>query len=147
MTTLKRSSRETERSMDQPVMTFDLPAILADLKQEPTWRTARRNAVTLLKQPRLRVVLVALEGGAEIASHQTDSPITGQPLEGRVAVRVGVDEFVLSAGQLLTLRPGLEHAVRAQNESAFLLTLASETVHPAEVPAVRRRSLPHHSGV
>ena len=135
MTTLNRSSRETERSMDQPVMTFDLPMILADLKQEPTWRTARRNAVTLLKQPRLRVVLVALQGGAELASHQTDSPITVQALEGRVAVRVGVDEFVLSAGQLLTLRPGLEHGVRAQNESAFLLTLASETVHPAEAPA------------
>jgi hypothetical protein len=31
-------------------MTFDLPAIVADLKQEPAWRTARRNAVTLLKQ-------------------------------------------------------------------------------------------------
>jgi hypothetical protein len=39
----QRSSPETERSMDQPVMTFDLPAILADLKQEPTWRTARRT--------------------------------------------------------------------------------------------------------
>ena len=135
MTTLKRSSPETERSMDQPVMTFDLPAILADLKREPTWRTARRNAVTLLKQPRLRAVLVALQGGAQLASHQTDSPVTVQVLEGRVAVRIGADEFILSAGQLLTLRPGLEHAVRAQNESAFLLTLASEVAHPAETPA------------
>jgi quercetin dioxygenase-like cupin family protein len=136
MTTLeRRSSPETERSMDQPVMTFDLPAILADMKQEPTWRMARRNAVTLLKQPGLRVVLVALQGGAELASHQTDRPITVQALEGWVAVRVGADEFVLSAGQLLTLRPGLEHAVRAQNESAFLLTLASEAAHPVETPA------------
>jgi quercetin dioxygenase-like cupin family protein len=135
MTTLERSSPETERLMDQPVMTFDLPAILADLKQEPTWRTARRNAVTLLKQPRLRVVLVALQGGAELASHHTDSPVTVQVLDGRVAVRVGADEFILGAGELLTLRPGLKHAVRAQNESAFLLTLASEAAHPAETHA------------
>ena len=116
-------------------MTFDLPAILADMKQEPTWRTARRNAVTLLKQPGLRVVLVALQGGAELASHQTDSPITVQALEGRVAIRVGADEVVLSPGQLLTLRPGLEHTVRAQNESAFLLALASAAVHLAETHA------------
>ena len=135
MTTLQRSSPGTERSLDRPVMTFDLPAILADIKQEPTWRTGRRNAITLLKQPGLRVVLVALRGGVELASHQTDSPITVQALEGRVAVRVGADEFVLGAGQLLTLRPGLEHALRAQNEAAFLLTLASEAAHPAETPA------------
>ena len=85
MTTLKRSSPETERSMDQPVMTFDLPAILADLKQEPTWRTARRNAVTLLKQPRLRAVLVALQGGAQLASHQTE--LLGRPTS---EVEVGI---------------------------------------------------------
>ena len=135
MTTLERSSPGTERSMDEPVMTFDLPAILADLKQEPTWRTGRRNAVTLLKQPGLRVVLVALKGGAEVASHQTDSPVTVQILEGRLAVRIDADELVLTAGQLLTLRPGLTHAMRAQDESAFLLTLASEAPHPAETPA------------
>jgi quercetin dioxygenase-like cupin family protein len=132
MTTLERSCPGTERSLDQPVMTFDLPAILGDLKQEPTWQTARRNAVTLLKQPGLRVVLVALQGGAEVASHQTDSPVTIQALEGRIAVQIDADAFVLTAGQLLTLRPGLEHAVCAQNESAFLLTLASEIPHPAE---------------
>jgi quercetin dioxygenase-like cupin family protein len=116
-------------------MTFDLPAIVADLKQEPTWRTARRNAITLLKQSRFRIVLVVLQGEAQVGSHRTDSPVTVQVLEGRVAVRVGVDEYVLGAGQLLTLRPGLEHAVRAQSEAAFVLTLASEAVHPAETPA------------
>ena len=135
MTTLERSTPGAERSLDRPVMTFDLPAILADLKQEPTWRTGRRNAVTLLKAPGLRVVLVALQGGAEVAWHQTDSPVTVQTLEGRVAVRIDADELVLTTGQLLTLRPGLEHAMRAQDESAFLLTLASEAPHPAEAHA------------
>lgn len=135
MTTLERSTPRAERSLDRPTMRFDLPALLADLKQEPTWRTARRNAVTLLKQPGLRIVLVALQGEAELASHRTDSPITVQVLEGRIAIRVGVDEFVLGAGALLTLRAGLEHAVRAQSESAFLLTLASDGAHPAETHA------------
>ena len=132
MTTLERSSETTERSLDRPVMTFDLPAILADLKQESTWRTARRNAVTLLKQPIFRIVLVALQAGAEVASHQTDSPVTLHAIEGRLAVCVGADEYVLGAGQLLTLRPGLRHTMRAQDDSAFLLTLASDATHPAE---------------
>lgn len=139
MTTLERSAPGAERSLDRPVMTFDLPAIVADLKHEPTWRTARRNAITLLKQPGLRIVLVALQGDTEVASHRTDSPVTVQALEGRIAVRVGVDEFVLGPSQLLTLRPGLEHAVRAERESVFLLTLASEVAHPAETDAEMER--------
>jgi quercetin dioxygenase-like cupin family protein len=135
MTTFKRSTETTARSMDRPVMTFDLPAILANMKQEPTWRTARRNAATLLKQPVFRIVLVALQAGAEVGSYQTDSPITVQAIEGRLAVRVEADEYVLGAGQLLTLRPGLRHSLCAQGDSAFLLTLASEAMHPAEQPA------------
>lgn len=116
-------------------MTFNLAALLADMKQEPTWRTSRRNAVTLLKQPGLRVVLVALQADSEIAAHQTNSAVSIQLLEGRVAVRVGDDEHVLSAGQLLTLKPGLEHALHASAESAFLLTVAGEVTHPAEPEA------------
>ena len=135
MTTLERSSPGVERSLDEAVMIFDLPAILADLKGEITWRTGRRNAVTLLKQPGLRLVLVALKAGAEVASHQTDTPVVLQGIEGRVAICMDRDEHVLTAGQVLTMRSGLTHAVRAQNESAFLLTLASEATHPAERPA------------
>jgi quercetin dioxygenase-like cupin family protein len=132
MTTLERSSGTTERSLDQPVMTFDLPAIVADIKREPTWRTARRNAVTLHKQPGFRVVLVALQAGEDLASHATDSPVSVQALEGELVVVVGTDESVLRAGRLLTLQPGIEHAIRATTESAFLLTLATEATHPAE---------------
>ena len=135
MTTLERSSPGVERPLDEAVMIFDLPAILADLKREITWRTGRRNAVTLLKQPGLRLVLVALKAGAEVASHQTDTPVVLQGIEGRVAICMDRDEHVLTAGQVLTMRSGLTHAVRAQNESAFLLTLASEATHPAERPA------------
>jgi len=135
MTTLERSSPGVERPLDEAVMIFDLPAILADLKREITWRTGRRNAVTLLKQPGLRLVLVALKAGAEVADHQTDTPVILQGLEGRAAVRMDGDEHVLTAGQVLTMRPGLTHAVRAQSEAAFLLTLASEATHPAESSA------------
>lgn len=113
-------------------MTLDLPAILGSMKQETTWRMARRNAMTLVKQPIFRVVLVALQAGAEIGAHETDGPITVQAIEGRLAIHVGAEEFILGAGQLLVLSPGLRHTIRAQDDSAFLLTLAAESLHPAE---------------
>jgi quercetin dioxygenase-like cupin family protein len=88
--------------------------------------------MTLVKQPIFRVVLVALQAGAEIGGHETESPITVQVIEGRLAIRVGADELVLGAGQLLVLRPGLRHTMSAQDDAAFLLTLAAEATHPAE---------------
>jgi quercetin dioxygenase-like cupin family protein len=132
MATLEASSQTAERSLDRQVMTFDLPAILGNMKQEPTWRTARRNAMTLVKQPIFRVVLVALQAGAEIGAHENEGPITVQALEGRLTIRASRDEVVLDVGQLLVLRPGLLHTIHAQDDSAFLLTLATEAVHPAE---------------
>lgn len=132
MATLEASSQTAERSLDRQVMTFDLPAILGNMKQEPTWRTAKRNAMTLVKQPVFRVVLVALQAGAEIGAHETEGPVTVQAIEGRLTIAVGTEAFVLGAGQLLVLRPGQRHTVHAEAESAFLLTLAAEAVHPAE---------------
>jgi quercetin dioxygenase-like cupin family protein len=78
------------------------------------------------------VVLVALRAGTEIGAHRTDGPITVQAIEGRLAIDVETDLFVLAAGQLLILGPGLRHAIHAQEDSAFLLTLAAEASHPAE---------------
>jgi quercetin dioxygenase-like cupin family protein len=117
-------------------MTFDLPAVLAELKGEPNWEKARRNSITLLKQPELRVVLVALQAGSEMAPHRTDSPVTIQVLDGRVTVRGEGGECSLGAGRLLTLWPGVEHAVYAEQESAFLLTLVSEALHPMEAEVI-----------
>jgi quercetin dioxygenase-like cupin family protein len=132
MTTLQRSSSSAERPLDRPTMTFDVPAILADLKREATWQTSNRNAVTLLKQPGFRLVLVALQAEAALAPHRTDSAVSIHVLEGKLTVDVGADRYVLAAGRLLTLHPGLDHAVRASTAAAFLLTLAGEALHPAE---------------
>jgi len=132
MTTVAASSQTTERSLDRAVMTLDLPAILGSMKQEETWRRARRNAMTLVKQPIFRIVLVALQAGAEIGAHETEGPVTVHAIEGRLTIRVGADEVSLSAGQLLILRPGLRHSMYAHDDAAFLLTLTAEALHPAE---------------
>lgn len=135
MTTIEQSARGSERWEEQPVMRFDLAAILSDLKREPSWKASRRNAVTLLKQPGFRVVLIAVQAGSTIAEHKTNCALGIELLEGEVEVRLGDDVFTLGAGQLLTLRPGIEHAIRSPGESAFLLTVAGDAAHPAEVDA------------
>jgi quercetin dioxygenase-like cupin family protein len=130
--TAQRSHPATERPLDAPLLTFDLPALLTHIKGEDAWRTGSRNAMTLLKGQRLRVVLVAMHAGTVIPSHRADGPISLQVIEGALTCSADAQTVMLRPGQLLTLHAGMPHAVEAIEESVFLLTLATETEYPAE---------------
>jgi quercetin dioxygenase-like cupin family protein len=129
--TAQRSHPTTERPLDAPLLTFDLPALLMHIKGEDAWRQGSRNAMTLLKGQRLRVMLVAMHAGTVIPSHRADGPISLQVIEGALTCSADAQTVMLRQGQLLTLQAGMPHAVEAREESVFLLTLATETEHPA----------------
>jgi quercetin dioxygenase-like cupin family protein len=83
-----------------------------------------RRAETLLKTPRLRVVLVTMRAGAELREHTAPGPITIQPLRGRFLLLHDGDEIELATDSLVALEGGARHAVRALADGAFLLTIA-----------------------
>jgi quercetin dioxygenase-like cupin family protein len=125
----------TERSLgslDSPLMTFDLPALITQMKREDSWPTEKRNVMTLLKGKDLRIVLIAMQAGTVIQAHQTDGPINVQVLEGRLQFSTDSQSVTLEKGQMLALQPGIRHGVEARKESAFLLTLATSQSHPVE---------------
>ena len=113
-------------------MTFDIPTIVAELKREATWQTANRNAVTLLKTQGMRVVLVVMHAGTVIPTHRAEGPIAVQALEGHLRFRTDSHDEALGQGVLLTLHPGIPHALEAIDECAYLLTIAGEAAHPVE---------------
>jgi quercetin dioxygenase-like cupin family protein len=106
-------------------LTFDLAALLAQIKGEDTWQQGPRNAMTLHKEPGLQVVLIAMHANTTIPSHRADGPISVQVLEGRLTFRTEAHVVPLSPGQVLTLHAGMSHAVEALEESAFLLTMGT----------------------
>lgn len=122
----------TERSLDSPFVTFDLPTLITQMKREDSWPTDKRNAMTLLKGRELRIVLIVMQAGTVIQAHQTDSPINVQVLEGRLQLSTDSESVTLGKGQMLALQPGIRHGVEARKESAFLLTLATGQLHPVE---------------
>jgi quercetin dioxygenase-like cupin family protein len=130
--TLERSTTGTERPLDAPLLTFDIPALLTQMKQESAWQTGSRNGITLLKTEGLRVVLVAMHAGTVIPVHKAEGPIAVEVVEGRLVFSAGSRDETLGKGQLLTLQPGIAHGLRAIDECAYLLTIASEAPHPAE---------------
>ena len=122
----------TPNSLDAPLMTFDLATMIAEMKGEPTWETANRNAITLLKDHRLRLVLVVMHAGTVIPPHTAAGPITVQALQGHLTFSVESHDVPLSPGTLLTLEAGTPHRVEAIEDCAFLLTVGAEATHPVE---------------
>ncbi len=106
------------------VIPFDLAAEVKQLHMEETWRQGTHTAKTLVKEPDLRIVVIALRRGGRIEEHRAPGRIAIQTLTGRLRLRVGDQTIDLPAGHVLTLGPDIAHDVEALDESAFLLTIA-----------------------
>jgi len=104
-------------------MLFDLAKeIDAARAAEPAAQT-RRTARTLLKEGPLRVTLILVHAGGEIAEHTAPGPITIQVLRGSIRLRVAGTEQRIEEGQIASLAGGVHHSVAADEEAAFLLTV------------------------
>ena len=113
-----------DRPAEMPLLHLQLSEQLERLRHEPTWRTSGRNAITLAKEPALRVVLMLLGKGTRISEHQAAGPLTFHVLSGSVTFRAGDRAQALGPGELIVLESAIAHEVKALEESAFLLTLA-----------------------
>ena len=97
---------------------------MVQIKKEPAWLNGPRNAITVFKSERLRIVLIALHNGAELPTHTADGTISVQVLEGSIRFETAEEAVQLANGQLVTLHDRIPHSVLATEESIILLTLA-----------------------
>lgn len=91
---------------------------------------ARHRAEILIKTSTMRLVLVTMLSGGELHEHTAPGPITIQVLRGAVRVSVEGEPREMHAGQLISLAPGVRHAVYCIEDGAFLLTIAQLTRTP-----------------
>ncbi len=113
-----------DRPREVPLLHLQLSDRIQRLRQEPTWRASGRNAITLAKEPALRVVLMLLSKGTRISEHQAAGPLTLHILSGSVTFRAGERGERLGSGDLIVLESAIANEVEAPEESACLLTLA-----------------------
>ena len=114
-----------DRSIDAALVTMDLPLFAEQIKQESSWKDSDRNAITVFKTNGLRIVLIALHEGAEMARHTAGGIISLQVLEGELQFNTDTQSVELNKGQMLTLHERIPHSVRAIKETTFLLTLTT----------------------
>lgn len=119
----KERKDPAERALDAPLLSFVLAAQIEQLQKEPQWLSGDRNSITLVKSPRLRLVLVALRKGAIMREHQVEGPITLFVLTGAIHFTAGGEKQHLQSQNLLTLEKAIPHEVEALEDSVFLLTI------------------------
>jgi len=113
------------RPLAGPVLAFDLAEQIASMRAEDPYSRNGRVGRTLAKSGRFRLTLTVMKSGNEIGTHQADSPMTLQVVEGGLRFRADGQEYTLSAGQVLFFGPGEAHDIRADQDSALLITVSA----------------------
>jgi quercetin dioxygenase-like cupin family protein len=111
-------------------VTHDLKEELFHFSHHKPWQSGLYSKL-LVKADDLRVLLIALDTGAEMKAHHTDGTTTIHVLQGVLSLRVHEKQQQLLVGQILTLSPGISHDIEAREDSAVLLTISwpsSETL-------------------
>jgi quercetin dioxygenase-like cupin family protein len=123
---LNRPRTQNVKSSDCTLLAFDLPALIANMKQSDTWANGELKALVLLKSPKKQIILTAIHEGTEIESYQSNDSITFQIIEGRLKFHVKKDTLTLNEGQLMTFNENINYSLSSQVETVFLLTISDE---------------------
>ena len=117
--------RIQDHLLDAPLVSIDLSAFIAQIKQESTWKESDRNTITVFKTNGMRIVLIALHEGAEMIKHTANGVISVQVLEGKLQFNTDLQSVELNNGEMLALHERIPHSVVAIKETIFLLTLTT----------------------
>lgn len=112
-------------------LTFALADQIAELRRDDGYERSGRVGRTLVKAGSFRLTLTVMAGGVEVGTHHATSPMTLQPIEGRLRYRVGDEEFEIGEGEVLFFGPGHARDIRALEDTALLLTFSSESAEGA----------------
>jgi quercetin dioxygenase-like cupin family protein len=112
-------------TLGTPILQFDLFQEVQNLHKEEAWlRGTAPSSKTLVKHPDLRIVLLAMKKNTVMKEHHTAARISLQTLVGHIRLRLSDRTVDLPSGQLLVLDQCVPHDVEAEEDSAFLLTIA-----------------------
>lgn len=103
--------------------TLGLYSLGDEIDRFPAEFNSGRYSRTLLKSPRLRIVLVGMKAGTDLIEHTAPGPITIQPIRGRFTASVDGVEHPVALETVLAIDAEVRHSVRADEDGVFLLTI------------------------
>ena len=122
-----RPRKAPAERFDAACLAFDLHEEARAIRAEPTPTHAGHRQKTLYKRMGRTIALFVMEADAALSEHAAAGVVSIQSVEGEIVTTAQGEEHRLRPGQMLTLPPGVRHAVRAIIPSVFLLQVSLET--------------------
>ena len=114
---------EGERPIDAPVVLVNIPEFIKKIKKEKAWDKNDRNAITVFKSDKLRIILVAMHKKAEMTTERPENIFSLQVISGKVKLDTAGKSFDVSEEELLVLHPNITYKIVALRKSVFLMTV------------------------
>jgi hypothetical protein len=105
------------------LLAFNLPSLIATMKQSYVWANVKLNSLILLKRPDKQIILTSMHEGSEIKSSPSNDKTTFEIIEGTLKFHIRKDFVTLNKGHLMTLSEHIKYSLTAQEETLFLLTI------------------------
>lgn len=129
--TASTSSRPFGKSSKESLQAYDIPVIIARMKQNGNYSKGGLASMTLTEIPGKKIVLTALQQGVEIQSNLTNESVTLLIIEGEVSLSTDNQTLILQKGKLLTLFGKTQYSLSMLQESVLLLTITSAVLPDA----------------
>ncbi len=115
---------EGDRKIDSPALLIDLPHYINQIQDEKAWDDSDKNAITVYKNDKIRVVLVAFHKGAVMETERPENIFTVQVLKGKLNVATSYANTEVDKGKIMAIRDNVRYTITALRKSVFLLTVA-----------------------
>jgi quercetin dioxygenase-like cupin family protein len=117
--------------LDQPMIAFAIAEEISKIKADQRSTNQGKRSAVLAKNEYVSIVLAVLSKGEALHEHETEGQITVTVVQGAIRFNALNERVRLSAGGLLTLRPGMRHSVEALEDCAFVITVCAQAKAPA----------------
>ncbi|KAA9039337.1 hypothetical protein FW778_10935 [Ginsengibacter hankyongi] len=114
---------EGNRNIDSPVLLVNTRDLIKQLMDENAWQENDRNAITIFKTDKMRIVLVALHKDAKTTTDRPENIFSLQVLKGKVKVTTDFSSTEVEKEMVLALHEQIPYSIKALKKSIFLLTI------------------------
>ncbi|MGI8609138.1 MAG: hypothetical protein ACR2MY_07930 [Candidatus Dormibacteria bacterium] len=118
------TARRPKQQLGEAILAYDLEKESEALIHEALSAEDGRATKTLAKVSRLHVVLTALRHGFVLREHANHAPISVQAIKGSMHLLLPTQAIHLTPGMVVTLEPMIPHTMEAEEDSAFLISMA-----------------------
>jgi hypothetical protein len=121
--TTSGSDTREPRTLDDPVMGFDLVREVQHLRGEPGYGQFGRSSKTLGKSDNFRLVLTVARAGIDLGNDDAESAMAIQVLEGGIRVDRAGDGLPFGPGSAVWFAEGGGWAVEVIEDAALVLSI------------------------